>query len=1032
MEPGRELRELEQAILRQDANLETPAQKRTVPPPRPSEPEQQPPAEQAPPREIRKSVTILFCDVVGSTALGESTDPEALRALLLRYFERTKTVIERYGGTVEKFIGDAVMAVFGVPVAHEDDALRACRAALAIREGFPELGIEGRVGITTGEVVAGTRERLATGDPVNVAARLQQTAEPGEVLIGEPTLNLVRQAADVEALEPLVLKGKSAPVNAFRLLAVHEVPQGDEMRFVGRKDELVAIETAWRRALSERRCELFTIVGEAGVGKSRLVAEALSSIEARVVQGRCLPYGEGITYWPVGEVIRQLDALPSDSAAAASIRSLLGQAEQGTSAEEIAWAFRKLLEEQAPLVCLFDDIQWAEKTFLDLIEHAALLSTGEPILLLCLARSELTERHPEWSVGLRLEPLPRRDVDGLIPRRLKADLRQRIKRAAGGNPLFVSVMVEMVLQNNGEGTALPSEDPDGDVSVPPTIQALLTARLDQLDPAEQAALQCAAVEGHIFHRGALQALAPEESQVGTRLAALVRKGLVHPDRSRLAGEDAYRFRHLLLRDAAYETLPKAVRAELHERFGDWLGRHTAELVEPDEILGYHFEQAFRYRTELWPRDDRSRGLGLRASDLLAAAGARALGRDDVGAALNLLRRALGVRPDDDPAVALRLDLTQALFVSGEFAAAEELANESAARAAAAGDQAGELRARLAAARIAVQMPGEAAGGNEPSAALLALAEDAKPVFARVGDEVGLTEAWLATAWAQLVRCRWAAMLDATEHALVHARRAGYARWERELPVWKGTALFYGPTPVGEVLQWYEDVQESQHSLAVNQRAVLEAMRGRFDEARALLAKADAGAAEREETVWRGLGWMAEWEIESLAGDPSAAEIAARKACELLGQLGETGFRSLAAGQLASSLYALGRLGEAERWTETAEALASSDDVISNMLWRQVRAKLLARAGKHADAQRLAREAVQLGEGTDMLNWQGSALADLGVVLVLDERLDDARARFEQALALFDYKGNLASAALARSALAKFDVNSQVVTDRRGD
>src|SRR6266516_944709 len=362
-------------------------------------------------KEQRKTVTVLFCDLTGSTALGETLDPEALRILLARYFERMKAIVERHGGTVEKFIGDAVMAVFGVPVVHEDDALRAVRAAFEMREAFPALSIEGRIGITTGEVVTGTEERLATGDAVNVAARLQQAAGPGEILIGEPTLALVRPAVEVEALEALELKGKAEPVPAFRLLSVHEAPaRRHEVRFVGRERELALIQEAWQRALAERGCELVTIIGEAGVGKSRLVAEALAPLEARLVQGRCLPYGEGITYWPVVEILKQLGASPSDEAAAAAIGSLLGGTDVVTSAEEIAWAFRKLLEEHAPLIAVFDDIQLGEETFLDLLEHVALLSSGAPILLLAMARPQLAERRAGWPVTLRLEPLGAEEV----------------------------------------------------------------------------------------------------------------------------------------------------------------------------------------------------------------------------------------------------------------------------------------------------------------------------------------------------------------------------------------------------------------------------------------------------------------------------------------------------------------------------------------------------------------------------------------------------------------------------------------------
>src|SRR6266545_1842727 len=413
--------------------------------------------------EQRKIVTVLFCDLTGSTALGESLDPEPLRALLARYFERMKGIVERHGGTVEKFIGDAVMAVFGIPQAHEDDALRAVRAAAEMRDALPELGLQGRIGVTTGEVVTGTEERLATGDAVNVAARLEQAAQPGEVLIGQPTLRLVREAVEVEQVEPLELKGKAEPVPAHRLLRVRE-------------------------AQERQHVALF------------------------VVRARCLPYGEGITYWPVVEVLKQLNVLPEGEAAAAAIRSLLGESEAATSAEEIAWAFRKTLEQVAterPLVVVFDDIQWGEETFLDLIEHVALLSSGASILLLCIARPELTEHRPAWPVTLRLEPLADADVDELIPERIAGELRAKITRAAGGNPLFIGEMLVMAGEASGE------------LVVPPTLQALLAARLDQLETAERRVLERGAVEGEVFHRGAVQALAPEETQVTPRLAALV-------------------------------------------------------------------------------------------------------------------------------------------------------------------------------------------------------------------------------------------------------------------------------------------------------------------------------------------------------------------------------------------------------------------------------------------------------------------------------------------------------------------------------
>src|SRR4051812_5784509 len=371
-------------------------------------------AQQAGAKEQRKTVTVLFCDLSGSTVLGETLDPQRRGALLARYFERMKAIVERHGGSVEKFIGDAVMAVFGVPVLHEDDALRALRAAVEMRAALPELGLQARIGVMTGEVVTGTEERLATGDAVNVAARLEQAAEPDEVLIGAPTRALAGDAAEVEPVEPLVLKGKAEPVPAYRLLNVREAPERrHEARFVGRERELALVGDVWERVRTEQRCELVTVIGDASVGKSRLAAELLTSLDATVVRGRCLPYGEGITYWPVVEVLKQLDLLPSDEAAAASIRLLLGETEAETSAEEIAWAFRRTLEHasaERPLVVVLDDIQWGEQPFIDLIEHVALLSSGAAILLLCLARPEFRERDDAWPVTLRLEPLPDEDV----------------------------------------------------------------------------------------------------------------------------------------------------------------------------------------------------------------------------------------------------------------------------------------------------------------------------------------------------------------------------------------------------------------------------------------------------------------------------------------------------------------------------------------------------------------------------------------------------------------------------------------------
>ena len=967
------------------------------------------PAAQA--REQRKVVTLLFCDVTGSTELGEQSDPEALRALLARYFERMKGIVESHGGSVEKFIGDAVMAVFGVPVAHEDDALRACRAAVEMRDALPELGISGRLGMNTGEVVTGTEERLATGDAVNVAARLEQAAQPGEVLVGEATLALVRAAVEVGQERRLELKGKSEPVAAYSLLAVTgELERRFTTPMVGREHELARLRAVFGQAVHDKSCQLFTILGSAGVGKSRLVSEFVAGLDTRVVRGRCLSYGDGITYWPVVEILKQFGTLPEGDAAR-PLRSLLGETEESASAVEIAWGFRKLLEQEAqegPLVCLLDDLHWGEETLLDLVEHVADLSRDAPILLLCMARPELLERRPSWSGGkwnattVLLEPLDAAETDKLLAELggVGEALRERIVQVAEGNPLFLEEVLALVRESGGE-----------DLEVPPTIQALLAARLDQLDSAERSVLERGSVEGRVFHRGAVAALADGDGQVEQQLVALVRKELVRPDRTQLPGDDAYRFRHLLIRDAAYEALPKAVRAELHGRFADWLDERAGDLIEADEIVGYHLEQAHRYRVELGLAREKTDELAGRASDRLGQAAERADLRHDAPAAVTLYERTLALAPDHPSAFERELRLIRVRMQAGDLTGALRDADALIERGQRDEDRPRELRARIQRALISYQAEPASTGEFRP------LVEEALPLFESLGDDAALADAWLLASTVEHAALRWRPVKLALERVLEHAERIGDRLRADEARARLGAPYMYGPFPVEEAIAWYE-AHPSEHTLFLANLAQLEAMRGNFDTARELSRLARERARERGQLLHGAVVSMTEAEAELMAGDAErAAEVALDGVAELE-RLGEQGWLSTVAGDAAEALYRLGRDEEAWHLTEQAEAAGAADDVITQMLIRQVRAKLLARRGGLAEAGRLAREAVELGQPTDALEVKANSLRDFAIVLTAAKEPDEALAALGEAHRLYEEKGHTVGVARANELRAE--------------
>jgi predicted ATPase/class 3 adenylate cyclase len=1027
-------------------------------------------AEPPPAQEVRKTVTAVFCGAAGSTS--ERLDPESLRGLMTRYFDEMKRVVEGHGGTVRGLVGDSFMAVFGTPVAHEDDAVRAVRAASEMSERLPDLNDElerdwgvrlaVRTGVNSGEVMAegpGGSDTLVLGDSVNVAARLEQAANPGEILLGEATYTLVRDAVEVEPVAPLALKGKGEPVPAWRLVSVTRVPDAPGRRLdsplVGRERELELLRRAFERAVGENACELVTVLGPAGVGKSRLTREFLGDLgeEATILRGRCLPYGEGITFWPIAEVVREAAAMSEadpPEAARAKIAAVLRESEdagliaervaaaiglpgEGGELQEIFWAIRKLFEglaRERSLVCVFDDVHWAEPAFLDLVEYVVGWTRDVPLLLLCLARPELLESAPSWPSGtlIALEPLSEDESRRLIASLLGAgaladEVTLRVGTAAEGNPLFVEELLRMLVD---EGTL---ERRNGDwqathdlaeLAIPPTIQALLAARLDRLAPAEREVIQRASVAGKTFWWGAVAELSPESArpEVGTHLQTLVRKELIRPDPTSFVGEDGFRFGHILVRDAAYQSIPKAARGLLHKQFAAWLERKAGERAsEYEEIVGYHLEQAFRYASEFGPVDDSVRALATGAGERLASAGLRARTRTDMAAAANLLARAVTLLPDSTERLELMPGLADALVETGELARAEAVLSEAADQAAAAGDSRIELLAQLE--RLSVQERTKPAGQR---AEIAKLAERAIPVFEEAGDEAALARAWDLLGDVYSFACRWGAAAEALERALAHARRGGDRREEAEILAWLAVSLLLGSTSAPEGIRRCEEILER----AEGQRRVeasilgslgwLHAMRGDFDEGRALYRRGQAIYDDLGFKLRAAARTQVGGTIELLAGDPAAAEEELRWGYETLEALGEKSLFSTVSAILARAIYAQGRFDEAERVAEVGRQAAGDDDVISQVLWRGTQAKVLARRGELGEAERLAREGVALIEQTDHLDGHGDALLDLADVLRLAGRDDEAVPVVEAALELYERKGNVVSAVRARELL----------------
>jgi class 3 adenylate cyclase len=1017
IDPWPELHRLETAILRQDVRLDPPAAE----------------ARSSTPTAVddrRKTVTIVFADVVDSTSLSAELDPEVLRSVMRRYFGVAQQIIERHGGTVEKFIGDAVMAVFGIPSVHEDDALRAVRAAQELRAAIDTLNgeqpaafLQIRVGVNTGEVLAANpaaQGSYATGTAVNVAVRLEEAAMPGEILLGESTHGLVSYAVDAKAVEGVDLGGALDRVHAFRLIEVGAVPRPlGVASLVGRDDELDILRAAVAGVRAERRSRVVTVIGEAGVGKTRLLSELIASLggDERALVGRCATYGEGATFLPLAEIVAQAaPTRPAETIAALlgpdeqatvvaqRVTQLTGDAEGTTSTGETFWAVRRFLEalaaEGGALIVALDDVHWAEPTLLDLLEYLAGWPAEAPLLLVCLARVELLEQRPGWGSGshsLVLEPLEpeaaRLVLDQLAPAELPSRDRQRIVRIAEGNPLFLEQLL-----------ALADEvGPDAVTRVPPSVEAILAARLDRLERSERALLERAAVGGRECPwKAILQLTPPEElNGVDARLLNLVRRGFLLAERS--GSEDAFRFKHALVRDVAYAGMTKESRIRAHELYADWLDQVAGA---PDELVGYHLEQAFRFRQELMPRDEHGVALGRRAASLLAAAGRRAPARADWPGAAALLSRAVAVLAEGDPErVRLLPDLARAVGLCGDFGRELALLNEAVERAEAAGDR----RTRS----YAVLYRDHARTRVDPAfsvAAAEAEAREALRVFEEIGDVDGR-----ARSWASLAHCQWFSghhveARRAAERTLAHALSVGDEALEAESRGLIGNTLLNGPDPLDELFAYAEQLSEPGHRRLLTLLARAHAMRGDFTTARRLIGQ-DIAAFEEVGSAFAAVQSAGEGLaiIEVLAGDPAAAERYLTESFQAMTEAGETGHRSSVAARLAGALSAQGRHEEAERLTHLSEETASPDDYLSQILWRSTRGRALAGKGRVGEGERFVREALAIARGTDDANLRADTLAVLAEVCP-----DEAAMLIEEALRLYEEKGNIVSAARARA------------------
>jgi class 3 adenylate cyclase/tetratricopeptide (TPR) repeat protein len=998
-------------------------------------------------RELRKVVTAVFCDLVGSTTLGETHDLEVLRPVLDRYFTEMRSAVERHGGRVEKFIGDAVVAIFGLPVAHEDDGLRAVRAAVEMQQRLDKLHetspipLAARIGVTTGELLV-RGDHTLIGDVMNTASRLQSAAEPGEVLIGEPTWRLVRTHVVADAVEPLHAKGKAEPVPAWRLVTVRPMEAWSATPFVGRDRHMRLLENALEDAIDARAGVLVTVLAPPGVGKSRLAAAFASEVQERatVLVGQTPSYGEGVTFAPLVELLSQAVGRPSGDAedvAAALRERMVDQPDGASVADRLAqflgvgealgadtsWAVRRLLEvlaSERPLVVMLEDVHWAEPPMLDLVDAVVERAHG-PMLFLCLARPELLEQRPTWGAGKPravttiLPPLTpgetRRVAELLLGGQAPASVVDRVCERADGNPLYLEQLTAMLAD---QGLLVDGEwmgSADAEVEIPGTLQALLAARLDRLDPEPRLILGRAAVEGRRFRVSAVRTLAPEvrPDDIALAIASLDRSGLVQPEDE--AG-GRWRFTHALVVDAAYGGLSKGLRAELHEQLADWMTVQDAGQADVDESVARHLERALHLREELGMRDEDSAVLSARAGELFAAAGSRAFAALDLITTRDLLGRAAVLLPERDPR---RLDLLPnlgvALTETGRPEETEALLSEAVEQSRAAGSERDALRATI---QLLSNRVYRSSTEVEIDAAVTE-AEAAADALDALDDHIGLAEAAIAIEYLEFMRGCVARSHEWTLRALRHGLAAGRFRESAQAAAdIVGTAVV-GPLPFDAFAATAEE-----HLFPLGDPVSGSA--GFALMAIGSLAAGDEAGFLEHEWRWRetvdhnGLGWLGAAHalvmanVEIWVGTPEAAERRLREARDVLVALGDIWWVSTLDSSLCIAVGAQDRTPEFLRLVDAFEASAPVPD--RQILARRslLRSRALLIRGSAVDAEAAARRGLELVESSDLVLDHVDALLTLADAFNARGLKEEAVAARRDAVARSRVKGHLAAIA----------------------